>query len=153
MSLSAKIVNWAKARRGQRVGRGECWDLAENALNASGGKNSNDLGPVARNSNYVWGRAITLANLSPGNICQFRNYSTEIFDAQTHQKLGGYSFGHHTAIIGSSYNDGALELVQQNYANNRFVTIDPDVYLRPGTFGNYRVTASGNIWCYEAIIK
>jgi hypothetical protein len=42
--MSQQIVAWAQAKMGQKVGAGECWDLADQALRASGAASSTTTG-------------------------------------------------------------------------------------------------------------
>ena len=44
-TMSQKVVAWAHSKLRQRVGRGECWDLADQALRASGARTSKTTGP------------------------------------------------------------------------------------------------------------
>ena len=37
-------------------------------------KSAADYGKVSRNADYTWGTAVTLSDLKPGDVIQFRNY-------------------------------------------------------------------------------
>ena len=58
LTINQKIVLWAKGKLGKKVGRGECWDLAEQALKQAGAQTSNDLGPVGDDTDYIWGEKV-----------------------------------------------------------------------------------------------
>ena len=63
LTLDQKVVVWARGKLGQKVGRGECWDLGEGALKQAGAATSNDLGPVEADTNYVWGDSVDLSKV------------------------------------------------------------------------------------------
>ena len=136
-SLNGKVRDWAYAKRGQRVylrdkagravGKGECWDLAEEALAKSGAKTSNDLGTVTPDSNYVWGDPIgDVRQVIPGDILQFRDHKVTTKTAtkvtfrdgswqtqveETFAKRGPQ----HTAIVNSRMaGDGSVEILEQH---------------------------------------
>lgn len=74
LKTNQKVAVWAAGRIGRKVGRGECWDLAEAALEQAGARTSNDLGPVGDDADYVWGDAIDIKDVQAGDILQFRNF-------------------------------------------------------------------------------
>ena len=125
-TLNQRIVVWARARLGQRVGRrGECWDLAEQALSNSGALTSRDQGDVGRGSNYVWGTAKEVSRIQAGDILQIRDYerttvtetTVEWSDgtAEIAQNTETASHPHHTAIVnGSPDRVGQVAIFDQN---------------------------------------
>src|SRR5690606_12535928 len=72
-SLADAIVAWARQRRGRRVGDGQCFALADRALRAAGAKSAADYGRITRDADSVWGTAVSLGDLRPGDIIQFRD--------------------------------------------------------------------------------
>jgi len=107
-SLGAYIANYARSVEGQRIDRGECWDLANEAIihaKAAGFK------VAASPSTYRWSsQTVNYQNAQPGDILQFVNY---------HEKTqhGGRSTGpHHTAVVTKSFDSssGGIEVEQQN---------------------------------------
>jgi hypothetical protein len=54
LTTNQKVVVWARGKLGHKIGRGECWDLGEQALKQAGAQTSNDLGPVEADSDYIW---------------------------------------------------------------------------------------------------
>ncbi|MFO0964999.1 MAG: hypothetical protein U0793_05335 [Gemmataceae bacterium] len=70
-NLNAKVLQYAESRLGQLVGRGECWDLANEALAAAGAKQPGRDGFAA----YTFGAEIPLSSIRPGDILQFENVS------------------------------------------------------------------------------
>lgn len=69
--ISSKVVSWAHGKLGQRVGRGECWDLVDAALKAAGARSSTTKG---HDDDYNWGTAIRLEEVAPGDVLQFRDF-------------------------------------------------------------------------------
>jgi hypothetical protein len=55
LTTNQKVVVWARGKLGHKIGRGECWDLGEQA----GANTSNDLGPVGADTDYIWGDPIS----------------------------------------------------------------------------------------------
>src|SRR4051794_25684175 len=67
-TISELVVYFGTTHIGQKVGRGECWDLPDDALKFAKAKTPNDLGQDL----YVWGDEIkNLADAQPGDILQF----------------------------------------------------------------------------------
>lgn len=119
-AASAKIVDFARSKIGQKVGNGECTTLADEALVAANAKpmthvtqkvyQNKQFVPLA---SYSWGtRVVQLGkNRKPlmpyaGCIVQFENCKFS---------KDGYSwdFPHHTAIVESS-NGTMITLLHQN---------------------------------------
>ncbi len=125
-TLNQRIVTWARNHLGRRVGRrGECWDLAEQALRNSGALTSRDLGEVGRDSDYVWGTAKELSRVQAGDILQFRNWEvTTVTETKIEWQDGAMTIDtqtqtatseHHTAIVGSSPDrNGVVATLDQN---------------------------------------
>lgn len=99
-TVSQRVVEYAQNRIGHKVGTGECWDLAFEALKHAGAKTPWDL-----NQTYVWGTEIArVVDVQPGDILQFEGVKIEwswvtskknVTTTQTQT----YTFAHHTAIV------------------------------------------------------
>jgi hypothetical protein len=74
LTTNQRVVVWVQGHLGKTVGRGECWDLGEQALKQAGAQTSNDLGPVGDDEDYVWGDQIDLKDIIAGDILQFRDH-------------------------------------------------------------------------------
>ena len=118
-SMADQIVSFAHRRRGERVGDGECFTLVDRALRGAGAKRARDLGPVTPTADYVWGTAVTLAELLPGDVIQFRDYEYDVevrtdteeqerVETETHERP------HHTAIVERADGNGAVTVLEQN---------------------------------------
>lgn len=127
-SLGQQVHSWARSRVGQRVGTGECFDLADRALRDAGARTAEDYGAVTPDADYQWGDSIALAQVQAGDVLQFRNSSvtvrvvvtrvrtfrdgsTEESEEETYQT---YERPHHTAIVSGRSGSGRLQVLEQN---------------------------------------
>ena len=122
-TISQKAIIWARGRLRQQVGAGECWDLADQALRNAGGKSSTS---TDWDDDYVWGTAIELKDVVPGDVLQFRDYvvttNTDVTtsfadgsetDESTEETV---ERPHHTAIVDGNPGAGWLSILEQNVA-------------------------------------
>lgn len=109
--VSAAVVRYAQAQKGQKVGDGQCWALVDAALNAAGAVRSGQHGM----DTYVFGQEV-YRNFQPGDIIQFENV---VLQSPTYTG----NFPHHTAIIASA-SGNKLTIYQQNSNNVQLVTTD-----------------------------
>jgi hypothetical protein len=120
-TLNQKVAHWSAGKVGQQLGRGECWDLANQALKAAGASSSTTTGA---DDDYVWGTAVTLNQVLPGDILQFRDYSVKTttttrstFDDDSwleETKTDTEEREHHTAVVSRALSPFALEILEQN---------------------------------------
>ena len=125
MTLNKQVIVWARGNLMKTVGKGECWDLAEEALKKAGAKTSNDLGEVKKDSDYVWGTLKDVKDVDPGDILQFRDHEVTITtytkvtfpdgswteETQTETKMRG----HHTAIVNSKVDRNGVILTLEQH--------------------------------------
>ena len=125
--IQHKVVTFAKKKIGQKVGGGECYDLANEALTNAGGKTASDYGKITLTSNYVWGDLVSTFAAQPGDILQFLNYKFKIITTTvvkvTHGKETVVEYGgsstktlsrpHHTAVV-TKAGTKKLEILEQN---------------------------------------
>lgn len=152
MSLRQNILNFARPKRGHRVGDGQCWTFVETALRTAGAKTSNDvMGPenVVDDADYVWGDPVTLASLQPGDIIQFRDYS---YTSTGDDGSITVERPHHTAIVSAVGANGQVTVLEQNIDDTQVVRQNT-LYLRDGSFGGRSVTVTGQMWFYRALPK
>ena len=125
LTTNQKVVVWARGKLGHKIGRGECWDLGEEALKQAGASTSTDLGPLGADTDYVWGDAIDLAKVQPGDILQIRNHvvtTTTVIEYKfkdgsvvTETQEHTAKRGHHTAIVnGMADANGRLPTLEQH---------------------------------------
>jgi hypothetical protein len=119
LTLNQKVLEFARAKVGQQVGTGECWDLAEDAVTQSGGESSKTLtgvtGKAFKSADYKWGTEVKLDTAQPGDVLQFKGHA---FDEKTTQGNGWKSEsqnrGHHTAIVEKNLGNGRLIVLEQH---------------------------------------
>jgi hypothetical protein len=155
-SLGAKVLQFARDRVGQRVGDGECFALADQALRAAGAKSAADFGPVTADGDYVWGSAVAaVASVQAGDIVQFRNY---VYTRREENDEGWQESSeerpHHTAIVVSNDGNGMLTVIEQNAPPGTAVrTIRLGFSSGSTQSGNttVRVTVTGRTWFYRPL--
>lgn len=102
--LNRKIIAFVDSKMKKKVGRGECWDLAAEALNSSGAKWDGKL---------KFGRLLDLKQESilPGDIIQFEGVKIkfETANARYTQLLK-----HHTGIIYTVKGAKQFDMANQN---------------------------------------
>lgn len=103
-SINKQVVVFVKNNIGKKVGIGECWDLANVALNFISAKWDGE---------YNFGKEVKYMNecVFPGDIVQFENVELnyKIGDNQFIEKLL-----HHTAIIYKVKSKGQYVIADQN---------------------------------------
>ncbi len=107
-TVNARIVEFVKSKQGKKVGHGECWDLAAEALTAAG---------ATWDGRYTWGVAIDPLKDSvlPGDVVQFENV---IFEWEEGNSVNREAMGHHTAVIIEVKAPGVFVIAHQNFGPN-----------------------------------
>ena len=156
-SMAERIVSYATRNRGQRVGDGECYTLVNRALTAADAKTARDFGAVSPNADYVWGASVTLTELQPGDVIQFRDYTFKRVDVTdddsgttTDEQEGDRP--HHTAIVQSVDGNGAVTVWEQNAPAGSSVRRTQLFFTsRRTTSGNRTttITVGGTFWFYR----
>jgi hypothetical protein len=118
-SIADRIVGYVRRQRGERVGNGECFTLVDRALRSADARSAADYGTITPDADYVWGTSVTLADLRPGDVIQFRDYryhrevvtesSSETVTTEDEQERP-----HHTAVVESVDGGGAVTVWEQN---------------------------------------
>ena len=127
-SLGEQVVSYARQRRGQVVGDGECFTLADNALRNAGARSAGDYGTVTPDADYQWGTSVSLSDLRPGDVIQFRNYrydrevETQHTDGSSETQTEFQERPHHTAIVERVGAGGAVTVLEQNAPEGAPVT-------------------------------
>jgi hypothetical protein len=112
--LGRNVVAFAQRHLNRKVGNGECWTLAFEALKFAGAHLPGQNGY----GTYVFGRQVGLGQLQSGDILQFEGVR---FDH--HGPKGAHnwtSFPHHTAIV-ESVRGKSVTILQQNFNDVRRV--------------------------------
>ena len=99
-----KIRDYVTSVIGTRVDRGECWDLAHNALELVGAKWDHQ---------YVFGKEVNPEkdSIYPGDIIHFSNVTIRSKEGNT---ITTQSFPQHTAIIYEVLGKGVYRIAHQN---------------------------------------
>ena len=153
-SLNRKVIEFAQSKLGQTVGRGECWDLAQQALTRAQARNSTDYLSQTHNENYIWGNLVSLGKAKPGDIIQYRNFRGKVRETLQNGSWRELSFiaQHHTAILAQPLGEGRWRVYQQNDQGQRFVTQDTinllDATFQKGT-RKIEVNVEGKYWIYR----
>ena len=156
-SIADLIVGYARRNRSSRVGNGQCFTLVDRALRAADAKSASDFGTISADADYVWGASVTLADLRPGDVIQFRDYTYERVDVTTDSSgtttdEHAEDRPHHTAIVESVDGDGAVTVWEQNAPAGSAVRRTQLFFSNTNsTHGNRttRITVRGTFWFYR----
>jgi hypothetical protein len=157
-SMAERIVNYPRRHRGQRVGDGECFTLADRALRGAGARSAADYGQVAPDVDYVWGTSVQLGAVQPGDVIQFRNYrydrevETQHPDGSVTTETEFQERPHHTAIVESIGGGGEITVLEQNSPVGSAVTRSRLFFSNSQRDTGGRrtsVTVSGTVWFYR----
>lgn len=102
-SLNEKVLGFARSKLGKKVGDGQCWALADQALKYAGAQRP---GTNGLKSNQ-FGNPVPLDKVIPGDVLQFMNIKIAAPNAF-------WSFPVHTAIVNKKQGS-RIELIHQNY--------------------------------------
>ncbi len=103
-ALNRSVVDFVQAHVGKKVGAGECWDLAAEALNNAG---AHWDGLYGFGELVDWKRV----ELFPGDIVQMENVEVEHREGNM---IHRERYGHHTAVIHTVHARGEYTLAHQN---------------------------------------
>jgi len=107
--LNQKVIEYVNTVIGQKVGRGECWDLAAAALDYAGAY----LDRSNQKSIYVFGEKLNpnKDRILPGDIMQIENLSIEYTKGNTTYTE---NMSHHTAIVYEVISVDHFKIAHQN---------------------------------------
>jgi len=157
-SMAEQIVSFPRHRMGQRVGDGECFTLANTALQNAGAHGAAHYGTVTPNADYVWGTSVGLSDVRPGDVIQFRDYR---YDREVETKKANGSATivsdfqerpHHTAVVERVDGGGAITVLEQNSPDGSPVT-RTRLFFSGGTTTSgsttTTITVQGTFWLYR----
>jgi hypothetical protein len=124
--VTQKILAFCERNKDKKVGKGECWDLAKEALDASG---------ADWTAPYGFGTELKKKEaVQAGDIIQFEKVRIEYPDGSWKE------LPHHTAIVYKVLAPGKFTMAEQNANGKRFVTFSElDLnYLKKGKYTIYR---------------
>lgn len=102
--LNERVLEFVEDHFGKRVGRGECWDLAAEALNAAHARWDGRL---------EYGRLVdhTKEEVLPGDIIQLEEAE---FRWEEGGAVNGITMPHHTVVVTGIRSQGAFTIAHQN---------------------------------------
>jgi len=105
--LNRDIISFVDSKMNKKVGRGECWDLAAEALNASGARWDGKL---------HFGRKLEKGEkIFPGDIIQFEGVKIKFQDGNARYTQ---VLKHHTGIVYSMKGPSSFDMANQNTAEH-----------------------------------
>jgi hypothetical protein len=138
----ANIVSYLNGKIGMTIGAGECWDAAETSIKEVGAaRPGSDL--------YVWGSVVLQADMQPGDILQFSQYTVTVTQEDGSWEQLSFGAPRHTAVVESINSDGSVNILHQNYDGVRSVAGLRNVFLTGGSAGSATVTTSGSVTRYR----
>ena len=155
------VIEFARKKKGHRVGDGECWTLAERALEHAKAVTSTDIdGDPSKVDEYRWGDLITVGEARPGDIIQFLNgwaFDKWITNADD-QGWDGGGVGpvviHHTAIVDEILIPGvSFNVLHQNWEDKKKVVLT-ELYFKKHSYTDHdgnsvKVTVKGRAKFYR----
>ena len=121
LDLGPRIAEYLRSRKGVSIGRGECWDAAQSALDENG---------AFWNRTFEYGRPVALPDegAQPGDIIQFRNLRLESRDTDDsgRTRIVTYQIGNpdHTSIILEVRGPGRYLVAHQNVNGERQIIVE-----------------------------
>ncbi len=102
--LNKKVIEYVESVIGEQVDRGECWDLAFQALNRIEAK---------WDGRYKYGKQVNPKRdeIFPGDIIQFKDVEVTYQEGNT---IYTETMTHHTAIVYRVIEKGIFDLAHQN---------------------------------------
>jgi hypothetical protein len=101
---NAKVVEYVKNAIGKKVGRGECWDLASEAL---------DYADAKWEAPYNFGKKVNYKTekLMPGDVIQATDV---VMENKTETSITRWKMAVHTAVVYEVKADGEIVIAEQN---------------------------------------
>jgi hypothetical protein len=134
--LRSAVLQYALKKKKTKVGRGTCWDLADEALTKGAkAKSANDYGLVTSTSDDKWGQLLPVQAAQRGDILQFKDHVAKLKKSKKTKIIfpdgswlqyeeteeREYTRGHHTAIVLSSLSGGVIAVLEQHVKRGRGV--------------------------------
>ena len=107
--VNSKVISYVKTVIGSTVGRGECWDLADQALTFANAQ----FDKTSKSTIYTFGKLYNPEKdkVLPGDIIQFENVVVSYKDGNM---IFTENYKHHTAIVYDIKKNGSFQLAHQN---------------------------------------
>lgn len=129
-AVNAKVIEYVNSVMGKQVGRGECWDLAAEAL---------DYAEAKWDAPYGFGKKYNYKTVQivPGDIIQLSNVTME---KKTEKELMRWKMLKHTAVVYEVKPQGEIVVAEQNVDGVRKVMTNTWSlsHVKTGTMDFYR---------------
>jgi len=114
--LNKQVVEFVRTKINKKVGRGECWDLASEALNAAGANWDHQ---------YGFGKEVQPSRdcVFPGDVMQFEDVTVKYHkDGYTYEEI----MKRHTSVIYEVKNESSFIIAEQNTSlGGKKVSLNP----------------------------
>ncbi len=120
--IAKKIIAFCEENKGKKAGKGECWDLAKEALNKAG---------ATWTPPYGFGTELHKKEaVQAGDIIQFENVKIEYPDGAWKE------LPHHTAIVFKVISPSKFIIAEQNSNGKKFVVFSEIdlTYIKKGKY-------------------
>jgi hypothetical protein len=126
--LNRRVLQFALSQMGRKVGNGECWTLADQALRRSGARGAN---------NFNFGRQIPLAQIQPGDILQFKSARFDFGNSF-------YFFGtpDHTVVV-LGVEGTKVSILHQNFGKKIVTKLNVD----------FKNMTKGKVWAWRPVSR
>lgn len=104
-TINQRVLAFVQSNMGKKVGRGECWDLAAEALNNAG---------ASWDGGYGWGVVLDPGkdSILPGDVIQFKDVELEWEEGNSRNRM---TMPHHTAVVMEVKAPGVFVIAHQNF--------------------------------------
>lgn len=135
LALGPRIAKYIRSKKGVSIGRGECWDAAQSAL---------DLNGAFWKRTFEYGRKVGQSEaVRPGDILQFRELRLELRDVddQGRKRVRRFNIGNpdHTSIVLEVLGKGRYVVAHQNVNGIRHMLVEELDLTMNRIGGNYEV--------------
>jgi hypothetical protein len=134
-ALNQKITDYVTTQIGKKVDRGECWDLAYQALTQNN---------CEWDGRYAYGKKVNpnTDSIYAGDLLQFEGVTVKY---KENNMIVKESFPHHTAIIYQVLGKGHYKIAHQNFGNTAKKVVVTELKLSN--------KVSGTIFFYRPVSK
>jgi hypothetical protein len=149
--LNEKVVAFARARKGVKVGDGVCLTLAVEALRSSGAKTCLFNEPDA---NYVWGTLVESPHDAlPGDVVQFRDAEFKGKRQLSRKRTISWhqTYPHHTAIVSEVAAGGKLITILHQNVGGSGAKDDARKVVQETTLRMDSLQKGGSVWIYRPV--
>jgi hypothetical protein len=149
--LNAKVVEFARAHLGKKVGDGSCITLAIESLEHAGARSF----PLDRaDGDYVWGQPIAhFKDALPGDVLQFRDAEFKGKKRLPKRRWISwhYRYPHHTAIVSAVSDGGKVITVLHQNVGPKEASDDQKKLVQEGTLRTDSLQEGGWVRIYRPV--